>query len=84
MCTAYFVDEATKKKIAAYSAKFRQATLSPFGADDEIGMLNLIDASSRQAIVSQADAGKVFDLAVDHFIGIPAGSRPMTRHSRFG
>ena len=22
MCTAYFVDEATKKKIAAYGAKF--------------------------------------------------------------
>ena len=71
MCTAYLVDEATKRKIAAYSAKFRETTASPFGADDEIGMLNLIDASSREAILSRADAGKVFDLAVDHFIGMP-------------
>src|SRR5262245_36696731 len=71
MCTPYLVDEATKKKIAAYSAKFREITASPFGADDEIGMLNLIDASSREAILTRADFGKVFDLAVDHFVGMP-------------
>src|SRR5258708_34767685 len=71
MCTVYFVDEATKKKIAAYSAKIRQTTASPFGSDDQLGMLNLIDASTRQAIFSRADAGKAFDLAVDHFIGMP-------------
>src|SRR5258708_19481858 len=71
MCTSFLVDETTKTKIAAYSAKFRQVTTSPFGTDDQIGMLNLIDASTRQAILSRADAGKVFDLAVDHFIGMP-------------
>lgn len=71
MCTMEFVDEATKKKIAAYSAKFRQVSSSPFGSKDEIGMLNLIDAASRRAIMDRADAGKVFDLAVDHFIGMP-------------
>ncbi|MBV9218188.1 MAG: cyclase family protein [Methylobacteriaceae bacterium] len=71
MCTAYLVDEATKQRIAAYGAKFRQVSASPFGKDDQIGMLNLIDASTRQAILSRADAGKVFDLAVDHFIGMP-------------
>ena len=71
MCTVYFVDEATKRKIAAYNAKFREVSASPFGADDQIGMLNLIDAESRAAIVSRADAGKVFDLAVDHFVGMP-------------
>jgi kynurenine formamidase len=71
MCTVYFVDEATKRKIAAYNARFREASASPFGSDDQIGMLNLIDAESRAAIVSRADAGKVFDLAVDHFVGMP-------------
>lgn len=71
MCTPYLVDEATKQKIAAYSAKFREVTTSPFGSDDEIGMLNLIDAASRQAILSCADAGKIFDLAVDYFVGMP-------------
>src|SRR3984893_12189640 len=71
MCTLFVVDETTKSKIAAYSAKFRQVTTSPFGTDDQIGMLNLIDASTRRSILSKADAGKVFDLAVDHFIGMP-------------
>ena len=71
MCTVYFVDEATKQKIAAYNARFREVSASPFGADDQIGMLNLIDAESRAAILSCADAGKVFDLAVDHFVGMP-------------
>lgn len=72
MCTPSIVTEAQKKKIAAYGASFRKATSSPFGADDEIGMLNLIDASSRDAIVSRADASKVFDLSVDYFVGMPS------------
>jgi kynurenine formamidase len=71
MCTVCLVDELTKGKIAAYAAKFRKVTKSPFGSDDEIGMLNLIDGESRQAIFGRADAGKVFDLSVDHFVGMP-------------
>jgi kynurenine formamidase len=72
MCTPYVVDEATRQKIAAWNAEFRKASTSPFGSDDQIGMLNLIDARSRDAILSRADAGKVFDLAVDHFMGMPS------------
>jgi kynurenine formamidase len=72
MCTFYMVDEAAKERIAAYQARFREATASPFGKDDEIGMLNLIDAASRDGIVSRADAGKVFDLSVDYFAGMPS------------
>ena len=71
MCTPRFVDEAMKTKIAAYNASFRKVTASPFGADDEIGMLNLIDAASRDAILSRADASHVFDLSVDYFVGMP-------------
>jgi kynurenine formamidase len=71
MCTMCFVDDATKTKIAAYNARFREVSTSPFGSKDQIGMLNLIDAQSRRAIVDRADAGKVVDLAVDHFIGMP-------------
>ena len=44
MCVACYVDEAMKQKIIAYNAEFRQVTRSPYGKDDEIGMLNLIDA----------------------------------------
>lgn len=71
MCTNDVIDEVTRRRIAAHGATFRQATTSPFGAKDEIGMLNLIDAASRQAILGRADAGKMFDLSVDHFMGMP-------------
>lgn len=71
MCVACYVDEAARQKIAAYAAEFHKVTQSPFGADDEIGMLNLIDGGSRNAILSRADASKVFDLSVDHFVGMP-------------
>jgi kynurenine formamidase len=43
-------------------------------------MLSLIDARSRAAILSRADPSKVFDLSVDHFVGMPgwfgAGDQP--------
>ena len=80
MCIACYVDEATKGRIAAYGARFHEATQSPFGQGDEIGMLNLIDGASRSAILSRADASKMFDLSVDNFIGMPgwfgAGDQP--------
>ncbi|MCV3211169.1 cyclase family protein [Mesorhizobium sp. YC-39] len=80
MCMACYVDEAMKSKIIAYNAEFHKVTKSPYGSDDEIGMLNLIDAESRSAIMSRTDPSKVFDLSVDHFIGMPgwfgAGDQP--------
>jgi len=72
MCSPIVVSEVEKRRIAAHGASFRKATSSPFGSSDEIGMLNLIDAQSRDAIVSRADAAKVFDLSVDYFIGMPS------------
>jgi kynurenine formamidase len=47
-------------------------TRSPFGPDDEIGMLNLIDPASMHSIVREADAHFVFDLAVELFVGMPS------------
>ncbi|PYE26084.1 kynurenine formamidase [Rhizobium sp. PP-CC-3A-592] len=80
MCMACYVDEATKNRIIAYNAEFHKVTKSPYGSADEIGMLNLIDGKSRSAIISRADASKVFDLSVDHFVGMPgwfgAGDQP--------
>lgn len=80
MCTSHIIDEVTRRRIAAHGASFRQASSSPFGAKDEIGMLNLMDRGSRQAIMARADAGRMFDLSVDHFVGMPgwfgAGDQP--------
>lgn len=58
--------------IAARSAKHGIPSKSPFGPDDEVGMLNLITPESRQEILSKADATRVYDLANDFFIGMPA------------
>ena len=71
MCTQCVIDEVMKQKIATYNSKFREVTASPFGTEDQIGMLNLIDAASRDAIMSRADASRVFDMSVDHFVGMP-------------
>lgn len=49
-----------------------RAQRSPFGPDDEIGMLNLIDAESMGAILGAADGRRPFDLAVDMFVGMPS------------
>ena len=80
MCVVCAVDEAMKQKIIAYGAEFHRVTKSPYGEADEIGMLNLIDGASRSAILSRADGSKVFDLSVDHFVGMPgwfgAGDQP--------
>src|SRR4051812_47233886 len=75
MCVVCAVDEATKNKIIARNAALHRVSTSPFGKDDEIGMLNLIDAASRQAIMSRADPTKVFDLSVDHFVGMPGWTK---------
>jgi kynurenine formamidase len=72
MCGAEPIDEATVAKIAAAAASFRQITESPFGADDEIGMLNLITPDSARSIMSEADFGHILDLSVDYFIGMPS------------
>jgi hypothetical protein len=72
MCAPEIISEVEKRRIAAHSAEFRKATSSPFGAGDEIGMLNLIDPRSRDEIMRCADASKIFDLSVDYFVGMPS------------
>jgi kynurenine formamidase len=71
MCSECLVSEAVKNRIAAHGAAFRKATASPFGSDDEIGMLNLITPESRQKIMASADPTRVYDLSVDNFVGMP-------------
>jgi kynurenine formamidase len=45
---------------------------SPWGADDEIGRLNLMTAATRAEVVARQQGGRVYDLAVDYFIGMPS------------
>ncbi|MEU8310504.1 cyclase family protein [Actinomadura sp. NPDC048955] len=75
MCQTAVVDEHLKNLITRHGANFRRAAESPFGAEDEIGMLNLIDGESRRSILSRADAGTMLDLSVDYFVGMPSWSQ---------
>ncbi len=72
MCGPAVVTEEFRDRIAAYSARFREVTRSPFGEHDEIGMLNLISADSMRRAMNEVDWGRVFDLSVDYFIGMPS------------
>lgn len=66
--------DGADQPIAAHLAQPGQVTSSPFGASDEIGMLNLITPRSRRTALEAADATKVFDLSVEYFIGMPSWS----------
>jgi len=57
--------------IAAHNAQYRRATPSPFGKDDQIGMLNVLTPDVREAIMDRADPRVTFDLAVEFFMGMP-------------
>lgn len=45
---------------------------SPWGPADEIGRLNWVTPESTRAVLGNLDGGRVFDLAVDYFIGMPS------------
>jgi kynurenine formamidase len=60
------------KRIAAFHARVGSVTQSPFGSEDEIGMLNLIDPESTRRIMSEVDGSRIVDISVDYFIGMPS------------
>lgn len=48
-----------------------QVARSPWGEQDEVGALNVLDDASRLAVLSRIASGKVYDLSVDNFPGMP-------------
>ena len=44
---------------------------SPWGSEDEIGTLNMMSDASRLEILQRIDTGRVYDLGVDLFVGMP-------------
>ncbi|MEQ8582656.1 MAG: cyclase family protein [Marinoscillum sp.] len=45
---------------------------SPWGSQDEIGTLNLMTEASTLRVLSQINSGRVYDLSVDYFVGMPS------------
>lgn len=48
-----------------------EAQKSPWGPADEIGALNMMTDASRLDVLKQVASGKVYDLGVDLFVGMP-------------
>ncbi len=71
MCGPGIIDRDTKDLIAAFNATPGEVSRSPFGDDDEIGMLNLLTPQIAVEQLARADAGKIFDLSVDLFMDMP-------------
>jgi kynurenine formamidase len=57
----------------ALAAKSRVGQ-SPWGTDDEIGTLNMMTDTSRASILGRIDGGRVYDLSVEYFSGMPSWS----------
>jgi kynurenine formamidase len=45
---------------------------SPWGTEDEIGTLNLMTELSRLKVLGRINSGKVYDLSVEYFVGMPS------------
>jgi hypothetical protein len=43
----------------------------PLGPDDEIGILNTLTAAQLSGVLQQVAIGKVYNLSVDYFVGMP-------------
>jgi kynurenine formamidase len=52
------------------------AAKSPWGPADEIGTLNMMTDASRLEVLKQVASGKVYDLGVDLFVGMPTCCAP--------
>jgi kynurenine formamidase len=66
------ITEEVKDKIAAWHSAKHQVSQSPFGPEDEIGMLNLSTASSRKELLGRLDGTHIFDMSVDYFVNMPS------------
>ncbi len=57
--------------LAPLFAQAAEVAKSPHGPNDEIGVLNTLTAAHNLAVLQQIDSGKVYDLGVDYFVGMP-------------
>lgn len=58
--------------VNALAQQFETVGISPWGAEDEIGTLNMMTDDSRLQVLSQINSGKTYDLSVEYFVGMPS------------
>jgi kynurenine formamidase len=73
ICTVVLI--AGSANVQAQIAK-NEAQKSPWGPADEIGTLNMMTDASRLEVLKQVVSGKVYDLGVDLFVGMPSCCGP--------
>lgn len=56
---------------SAMGQQQEQAGVSPWGKSDEIGTLNMMSDQRNLALFSKIKTGKVYDLGVEYFVGMP-------------
>ena len=77
------ISVATLALLAATTwAQERSVGTSPWGAEDEIGRLNLMTAESRAEVLSRVTGGAAYDLSVEYFIGMPSWQAAGDPHYR--
>lgn len=67
---------------SAATAADRVVGKSPWGPNDEIGRLNLITPESQAAVLSRLAGGRIYDLSVEYFIGMPSWQAAGDPHYR--
>jgi kynurenine formamidase len=58
--------------LAIDRASGQKAARSPWGKGDQIGTLNMMTERSRLAALQRIRSGKVYDLSVEYFVGMPS------------
>lgn len=68
-----------------YASDFPKQTVgtSPWGDQDEIGRLNMMTAESQARIMAEIEASRVYDLAVEYFVGMPSWQAAGDPHYQF-
>lgn len=55
-----------------YAQQTEEVGISPWGPDDEIGVLNRMTIPSQFAVLSKISSGVIYDLSVEYFVGMPS------------
>ncbi|NAY91928.1 cyclase family protein [Muricauda sp. JGD-17] len=61
-------------QLVTFAQRKETAGKSPWGFNDEIGTLNLMSDVSRLNVLSQIKSGKIYDLSMTYFVGMPSFS----------
>lgn len=69
--------------VALHATSAEYVGTSPWGADDEIGRLNMMTSERQAEVMTKIDASHVYDLSVEYFVGMPSWQAAGDPHYQF-